>query len=432
MKFPRRTKVLATRPDVIHILTPPSSHCPLALEALRLGCHVFVEKPMAETLEECDLMIALARVRFGSDRVDEGLALVEQAMPIAEREELQEALFDGLIIKGSLLSKAKRPVEGLALVDAARRLAVEVGATGWEARALIPLSLSLAIRDPRAALELEREAIALARRIGRRDMELLLIGNASEDAIRTGDWDFPATEFASLSGLDIAEDIRLPMENALMVIEMLRGAADGIATLERFEQNLIISEDLDVASAGHDARAWVAFADGRFDDASAGWLAMAEMSALNAPYVLPRAGHSALLARDAASAQSALDQLIATGAHGRALEMDRTALRAGLAALDGRMAEAVIGFRSALTGSRDMGLAWDECLTAMSFVRVVGVDDPDARAAGEAAQVILRRLGAVRVLAMLDPWMTGSTVDDVVGESRMARSTSDTRQVETA
>lgn len=51
----------ATRPDVIHILTPPSSHCPLALEALHLGCHVFVEKPMAETLEECDLMIALAR-----------------------------------------------------------------------------------------------------------------------------------------------------------------------------------------------------------------------------------------------------------------------------------------------------------------------------------------------------------------------------------
>jgi len=402
------------------------------------SAQALLEPALAEAGDGADeadlaaLMIALARVRFGNDRVEEGLALVDQGMPIAEREELQEVLFDGLIIKGSLMSKAKRPVEGLALVEAARRLAVEIGATGWEARALIPLSLSLAIRDPRAALELEREAIALARRIGRRDMELLLIGNASEDAIRTGDWDFPATEFASLSGLDIDEDIRLPMENPLMVIGLLRGTTDGTAIVERFEQNLSISEDVDVASAAYDARAWVAFAEGCFDDASAGWLEMAEVSSLNAPYVLPRAGQAALLARDAASAQSALDQLIATGAHGRALEMDRTALRAGLAALDGRMAEAVVGFRAALTGWRDLGLPWDESITSMSFVRLVGVDDPDARAAGQAAQVILRRLGAARILSLLDPWMTGSAVGDAIREERATRSTADTRQIETA
>lgn len=49
------------RPDVIHILTPPESHCALALEALQIGCHVFVEKPMAETVEECERMIEAAR-----------------------------------------------------------------------------------------------------------------------------------------------------------------------------------------------------------------------------------------------------------------------------------------------------------------------------------------------------------------------------------
>ncbi|MGH9583136.1 MAG: NAD-dependent epimerase/dehydratase family protein, partial [Bryobacteraceae bacterium] len=36
-------------------------HCQVALEALDMGCHVFVEKPMAETPEECDRMIARAR-----------------------------------------------------------------------------------------------------------------------------------------------------------------------------------------------------------------------------------------------------------------------------------------------------------------------------------------------------------------------------------
>src|SRR5437870_11695818 len=38
--------VTATHPDVIHILTPPGSHCRITMEAFDLGCHVFVEKPM--------------------------------------------------------------------------------------------------------------------------------------------------------------------------------------------------------------------------------------------------------------------------------------------------------------------------------------------------------------------------------------------------
>jgi predicted dehydrogenase len=37
------------RPDVVHILTPPQSHCELGLAAMRAGCHVLVEKPLAIT-----------------------------------------------------------------------------------------------------------------------------------------------------------------------------------------------------------------------------------------------------------------------------------------------------------------------------------------------------------------------------------------------
>jgi predicted dehydrogenase/nucleoside-diphosphate-sugar epimerase len=54
-------EMAAARPNVIHILTPPESHCKLTLEALEMGCHVFVEKPMAESAAECDEMIAAAR-----------------------------------------------------------------------------------------------------------------------------------------------------------------------------------------------------------------------------------------------------------------------------------------------------------------------------------------------------------------------------------
>jgi len=55
------TEMAAARPQVVHVLTPPASHCRLTMEALEMGCHVLVEKPMAETVEECDQMIARAR-----------------------------------------------------------------------------------------------------------------------------------------------------------------------------------------------------------------------------------------------------------------------------------------------------------------------------------------------------------------------------------
>jgi predicted dehydrogenase/nucleoside-diphosphate-sugar epimerase len=65
--FRSLVEMAAARPQVVHVLTPPVSHCALTLEALEMGCHVFVEKPLAETVEECDRMIAKAR--------EKGLAL---------------------------------------------------------------------------------------------------------------------------------------------------------------------------------------------------------------------------------------------------------------------------------------------------------------------------------------------------------------------
>ena len=54
-------EMAATAPDAVHILTPPSSHADLAVEALAMGCHVLVEKPMAGTVADCDRMLAAAR-----------------------------------------------------------------------------------------------------------------------------------------------------------------------------------------------------------------------------------------------------------------------------------------------------------------------------------------------------------------------------------
>jgi predicted dehydrogenase/nucleoside-diphosphate-sugar epimerase len=51
------------QPQAVYVLTPPASHAALALDAFGMGCHVFVEKPMAESLAECDALIEKARER---------------------------------------------------------------------------------------------------------------------------------------------------------------------------------------------------------------------------------------------------------------------------------------------------------------------------------------------------------------------------------
>ena len=48
--YPSLQAMAEAQPKVIHVLTPPGSHAALALQALNMGCHVFVEKPMAETV----------------------------------------------------------------------------------------------------------------------------------------------------------------------------------------------------------------------------------------------------------------------------------------------------------------------------------------------------------------------------------------------
>ena len=52
-----------TQVDVVAIATPVSTHCTIALEALRAGKHVWVEKPMTRTAEEAEQLIEEAEKR---------------------------------------------------------------------------------------------------------------------------------------------------------------------------------------------------------------------------------------------------------------------------------------------------------------------------------------------------------------------------------
>lgn len=53
------------RPDVVHVLLPPPAHVPLALQCMKAGSHVFLEKPIGVSSLECD---ELRRVASASGR----------------------------------------------------------------------------------------------------------------------------------------------------------------------------------------------------------------------------------------------------------------------------------------------------------------------------------------------------------------------------
>lgn len=49
------------KPDIIFVLNANEDHCPAVTAALAAGCHVYCEKPMAPTLEECRAMVESER-----------------------------------------------------------------------------------------------------------------------------------------------------------------------------------------------------------------------------------------------------------------------------------------------------------------------------------------------------------------------------------
>jgi predicted dehydrogenase len=55
-----RQMIEAIRPDVVVVMTPHPLHAPMTIDALEAGCHVLVEKPMADEVAQAEAMIAAA------------------------------------------------------------------------------------------------------------------------------------------------------------------------------------------------------------------------------------------------------------------------------------------------------------------------------------------------------------------------------------
>ena len=79
------TLLKETRPDVVHIVTPPHTHCAIARTLIEAGVHVYVEKPFAMSKVEAEEILALA-ARHGVHVVSGHQNLFEKPAIVAREQ----------------------------------------------------------------------------------------------------------------------------------------------------------------------------------------------------------------------------------------------------------------------------------------------------------------------------------------------------------
>jgi tetratricopeptide (TPR) repeat protein len=330
----------------------------------------------------------------------EMLAIVEPALVAAEHQDQVDILAEGFMARGSALGELGRLHEALALITAAEGLAREHGMADVLQRSLIQGGYYRGELDPAGALARYREALEVARRTGHRPRMLLAINNIGYTSFLLGDWDGGVEALEAALADDVERTDRLLLLSNAVIIRAARGE-DMSAELADLEEMAKLEAEV-MRGALLDARAVAAFAAGRLDDAAADWRELSTTQASYAPAYTYQAARASLWNDDARGARADLASLDATGVHGKVVEVRRATVRAGIAAAEGRSADALALYRDALRGWRDVGLVWDELLTEVDMAILLDPADPEVREAADAARRELTRVGARPFVARLD------------------------------
>jgi class 3 adenylate cyclase/tetratricopeptide (TPR) repeat protein len=332
--------------------------------------------------------------------------VIEEMLRDAELAGMHELVLEGLTVKGTILYAVRRTMEARALREFVARVAPDFGRHDLAENAASDLAMLLLDEDPAAMLEAMGPILEGDRRTGNRFKLVVDSANASEAAVRVGRWDWVVEHLGSLHDADLAPSERAMIDAYLVAPLAFRGedVSAILGDLERLRgASSEMGEQID------DAVASAAFAKGRIEHAARLWTGIATGGGMNAPAGGAKSARAWLWLRDGAAARTQLTALTALNVPGPVDAATKASIRAGIAALEGRPAEARAEYRVALAGWRDLGLPWDEALTCLDQVLLLGASDADSAAAAERARTVFEELGAKPFLAKLDEALAGAS-----------------------
>ena len=349
---------------------------------------------LAGTRASVQLNAELARAYLLLTRGNDALQIVDETLPVAERLELVRETLELLVTRGATLAGAGRPREGMATLTGAIAAASAAGIPQVELRGRVNLSYAAAGEDPALAYRVAREGLELSVKLGMRGYGYYLIGNATELAMRLGDWDWALAQLEEAAGTN-EHDLAAIMRRAELL--GLRGH-DTDADLERLTDTVKDWTEHQAKSAVDEARAIVALARGDLPNA----------------LELARRAYSINIGPDATSAETAIraaaglrdadavGHALGVCDHpGRVTAAVRREGEAVLAGLAGKRGDSLAAFVDAVRQWRELGLVFEAALAQLTLVTVLGATDAPTHAAAEEARATFERLGARPLLDRL-------------------------------
>ena len=368
---------------------------------------------LEQTHAGVELMVGLMRAHRGLADSEQALRWVDRLLPVAERLGDLRSIARALQGRGVSLIASGRPNEGIILLRGAHQLALANDLTEVELAARVQLTFYEQWGDPVAGLALGREGLEIGRQRGSRAYSFQMVGNSAISALRVGEWDWVAALLEDW--LDVSGDENLMKEFRVdrALLHAHRGL-DSTADIEAAAAAIQGVTDPQFDSYVHLARAAFSLAAGELEAV----IDHAEQAAAATdnfrPLVMPLAARAALWAGDAPTAKRLLHLPAMAAYSGPALEADRVRISAGVAALEGRRAEALAGFLDALRSYDELGLRFDEAAAVVDLALLLPGIERESSAASEAitaARDTLGRLGAQPYLDRLDGAASGTVTE---------------------
>ncbi len=357
-------------------------------------------RPLADSAEYAAMLAELSRVYMMTARSEESVATADRALELGGKHRLLSPMVEALINKGTALQTLGRMVEAEVVLRGAVEVAEQAGLSSGALRARNNLMGILADNDLRAVMASAEEGYSASMRHGNRGFGLQFLLQLAQTAQRTGSWNDWIEEVDAVEEAGpISPFYQAAFASLRATLAALRGDQEAAATwLAREREVAAQLESVMVTAAMALTEAYCATLAG--DWTTGAQKALESGTNSNFSVEGPDIAAMAAVAGDLPGELTrAIEMLRAAEYQGRVTAASIAAAEAGQTARAGRWEDARLGYRRAQELQREAGDQFGEGMAGLAWGMLAGSQDPEAAAAGAAAEAFFSERGSAAMVA---------------------------------